>query len=241
MRRVMIVDESDTLVQIITENCFVEDTVYSCADGNTALDMLTRFQPQILLINMSLPYKDGLTVLREAAYLPQQVIAFSYVTNPYVMQALGLLGVQYVLHLPSVAGVRQALAATESYCTGIRADLRQTVIEHLQRLGIPMHMDGYRMLVVGLPLFFQDTTQPLGKELYPAIICAMGQGTEKTVEHSIRLAITTAWKQRTDRVWQQYFSYNAAGKIACPSNKQFLAALVRRLQTECKNGEDDMV
>ena len=232
MRRILIVDESDLLIRILTKDCFSEDVVRSCADGNTALNMLTRFHPEILLINMSLPYKDGLSVLREASYLPRQVIAFSYLTNPYVVKTLSLLGVQYILHMPTSGGVRQALRAIQCAQTGIRADLRQIVTEHLQRLGIPTNMDGYKMLTVGLPLFYTDPTQPLGKELYPAIACALGQGNEQTVERSIRQAITRGWECRNDSVWEQYFTRNAGGQISCPTNKKFLTVLVRRLQQE---------
>ena len=230
MRRVLIVDESEMLVDIIARECFSDDKVLSCADGNTALRLLTEFQPEILLINMSLPYKDGLAVLREAAYLPQQVVAFSYLTTPYVVQMLGLLGVQYILQTPTPGSVRQALKTMQSTRTGIRADLRQLVTEHLHRLGIPTNLDGYKMLAVGLPLFYKDSAQPLGKELYPAIVCALEQGTQKTTERSIRQAIAAGWANRNDGVWELYFNRNAKGQISCPSTKKFLTALVRRLR-----------
>ena len=237
MRRVLIVEESHTLVQSITEGCFADDEVRNCADGNLALRMLTEFMPEILLINLSLPYKDGLEVLREAAYLPRQIIAFSYWSNPCIWSILGCLGVQYGLHMPTPNSVRHALASMETAPTGIRADLRASVITHLQRLGFSPNLDGYTMLLVGLPLFYADPQQPLTKELYPAIACALGQGNSQNIERSLRQAITTAWKQRNDQQWQQYFPCNAKGQISKPSNKKFLAALVNRLQQEAEGYE----
>ncbi len=235
MRRVLIVDESEMLVQIITKACFGDDEVRFCADGNTALALLAQYRPDLLVINMSLPYKDGLTVLRQAAFLPRQVLAISYLTDPYILRELGALGVQYVLHMPTPSGVRQALKTMANMESGIRADLRSAVVEHLHRLKIPTNLDGYRMLVVGLPLFYKDLSQPLGKELYPAIICALGQGSEQTVERSMRQTIKAAWKNRTDSVWTQYFPPNSRGVIPCPSTKKFLTVLARQLQQEFPN------
>ena len=232
MYRVLILEESEVLAQILTKNCFAENTVRWCADGNSALDVLQQFRPELLIINMSLPYKDGLTVLREATYLPQKILAFSYVTDPYAARTLGMLGVQYILHMPTAGSVLQALRVMEEQQTGIRADLRSLVVEILYRLGIPTNLDGYKLLVLGLPLFFQDPTQLLGKELYPAIVCASGHGTASTVERSIRQAIQSAWKTRNDSQWELYFTRNAKGQISCPTVKKFLSVLVRYLQKE---------
>ena len=237
MRRVLIVDESETIVRNITEGCFAEDCVMTCADGDLALTYLTEFMPEILIINMSLPFKDGLEVLREAAYLPRRIIAFSFWSNPWLLRVLGLLGVQYVLYMPSARGVRQALENMEKKQTNIRADLRGTVLKHLHQLGFNSNLDGFQMLAVGLPLFFSDPKQQLTKELYPAISCALESGNGQTVERSIRQAIHNAWQQRNDSIWEQYFSRDAKGEIRNPSNKKFLSALVTRLQQEME-GED---
>ena len=232
MRRVLIVDDSELLVQHIANACFSGDEVCSCGDGNTALDMLSAFCPDLLLLNMTLPYKDGLAVLREAAFLPKTILAISYMTDPHVVRMLGALGVQYVLHMPTARGIDQALQYLQQVSPAVRTDLRSSVIEHLHRLRIPTNLDGYRMLAVGLPLFLGDIGQQLGKELYPAIACAMGYGTEQTVERSIRQAIKTGWKCRDDHVWGQYFPPNTRGVISCPSNKKFLMTLAQRLQEE---------
>lgn len=232
MRRVLIVDESEVFATIISDACFAQDEVRICGDGNAALTQLHQFRPDLLLLNLSLPFKDGLAVLREAAYLPKRLMAISYLSNPYILRSLGALGVQYVLHLPTAGGINQALAVINEQKPAVRSDLRSSVTEHLQRLRIPTNLDGYRMLVVGLPLYMSDISQQLGKELYPAIVYALGQGTEQTVERSIRQAIKSAWSQRDDGVWAQYFQPNSRGVIRCPSTKQFLTVLARRLEAE---------
>lgn len=232
MRRILIVEASDVLAQLFKETCFSEDIVRICTDGYTALELLEAFRPEILLLNLTLPYKTGWEVLLEATYLPRQTVVFSYLSNPYISYGLGCLGVQHVLHMPTPDSIRQALLWMENNQTGVRADLRQQVTAHLQRLGIPKDLEGYQILSVALPLLVRTPDQALGKELYPAVVCALGKGNEKTVEHSLREAVTQGWKHRSDIIWAEYFARNGNGQIRCPTNKQFLMAVLSRLQKD---------
>ena len=232
MRRVLIVDDSDILIEYMTKGCFADDQVFVCPDGLQAIEMLPECKPDIMLINLSLVYVDGLTVLRQAEFLPKTVIAISYVSNPHLLRMLGNLGVRHVLYMPTPMALRQALEAEEDMIPTVRTDLRSQVLYHLHRLGIPTNLDGYRMLTVGLPLYIQDPGQTLSKELYPAIVCAMGRGSGQTVERSIRQAIRAGWKHRDEKVWREYFTPNADGVPTCPNNKKFLTALMTQLRQE---------
>ena len=49
---------------------------------------------------------------------------------------------------------------------------------------------------------------------------------EKQVEQAIRSAIKKAWKNRDDLIWQCYFPLGSAGRTECPSNRDFLFAVV---------------
>lgn len=240
MRRVLIADGSEILIQLIAKACFADDEVYRCTDGHSALEMLVQHRPEIFLLNLSLPYKDGLAVLREAVFLPRRVIAMTYLSDPHILRELEALGVQYVLHMPTADGVRQALATVEARLSGVRTDLRGQTVFHLQQLGISPKLQGYQMLVVGLPIFCRDPAQLLDKELYPAIVCAMGQGSTASVERSVRQAIRSGWKNRTDRVWRQYFPVNARGEIRCPTVKSFLKVLAPLLEAQCDAQEEKL-
>lgn len=232
MRRVLIVDESDIFVRLVAQKCFADDHVCTCGDGREALCLLETFRPDILLMNLSLPYRDGLSVLRHAAYLPQTVIVISHVTDPHIRLMTTALGVDHVLYMPTPRSVLTALDKISQETTVVRTDLRSSVLAQLHRLGVPTGLDGYQMLALGLPLYLKDLGQTLGKELYPAIACAMGRGNSQTVERSIRQAIRAAWKRRDERIWSTYFPPGPNGTIACPNNKKFLTALAAHLQEE---------
>lgn len=232
MRRVLIVDDSEILIDYFTRSCFADDQVFSCPDGLQAIEMLSECKPDLLVINLSLAYMDGLAVLRQAEFLPKTVIAISYVSNPHLLRVLGALGVRHTLYMPTPKALRQALEAEKNMVPRVRTDLRSQVLHHLHRLGIPTNLDGYQILTVGLPLYMRDPGQTLSKELYPAIVCAMGRGSNQTVERSIRQAIRAGWKHRDDSVWREYFTPGDGDVIPCPNNKKFLTALMTQLQQE---------
>lgn len=229
-RRILIVDESEYFIQLVARKCFAGDEVRSCSDGFGALAMLKDFRPDLLLMSLSLPFLDGLSVLRQAAYLPETVLVVSNMTDPQTLRMVYALGVDHVLCLPTPSTVLRALDRASDTTPGIRKDLRSSILEHLHRLGIPTDLDGYQMLTVGLPLYLKDPGQTLGKELYPAIACAMDRGSSQTVERSIRQAIHAAWKRRDERIWGMYFPPGPNGTIPCPNNKKFLTALLAHLQ-----------
>ena len=232
MRRILIVDESEYFIQLATRKCFADDDVRACSDGLAALTLLDHFRPDLLLMNLSLPFLDGLAVLRQASYLPGTILIISSMTDPQTLRMIYALGADHVLYMPTPRTVRSALDRVGAAAPGVRKDLRTGILEHLHRLGIPTDLDGYQMLTVGLPLYLKDPCQTLGKELYPAIACAMDRGNSQTVERSIRQAIRAAWKRRDERIWQQYFPPGFNGSIRCPNNKKFLTALIVRLQEE---------
>ena len=91
----------------------------------------------------------------------------------------------------------------------------------LHKLNIPISRYGYEHLCIGVPLYKQNPTQNLTKELYPRIAEATGASDWRTVETAIRSVICDAWEQRDPEVWEQYFP----GATKAPSNKVFIATL----------------
>ena len=91
---------------------------------------------------------------------------------------------------------------------------------------IPPHTDGYRQLVVAIPLYAHDRSQCFSKELYPAVASSLGYSSGIAVEHSIRNSIHSAWKHRDPVVWDALFP---SGRKP-PSNTRFISALAELLK-----------
>jgi len=66
--RIVIVDDSP-LVRDCLENTFARiegcKIVGMAADGNEALTMIPRLRPQLLILDISMPHRNGIDVLRE--------------------------------------------------------------------------------------------------------------------------------------------------------------------------------
>lgn len=229
MRKLLIADSSEPFTDALEEVFRNEFDLQICQDGETALEKLLTFQPDVLILNLMLPFKDGLTVLQESAYKPGVILAICPYVNAYIEQVATSLGVQYIMIMPTVNALRVRLMDMIATAVSPKANLSDQTVVHLHILNFSTHLDGYHQLCVGIPIFAQNPNMRLSKELYPAIAEHFGLPDARTVEHSIRKAITSAWSSRTDTVWAKYFLPKPDGTIPCPSNKEFIARLAEML------------
>ena len=106
------------------------------------------------------------------------------------------------------------------------SDTEASMISLLRMFKIPPHTSGYRQLAVAIPLYAQDSNQCLSKEIYPTVARQLGFTSPAAVEHSIRNAISSAWRRRDPAVWDAYFP---AGRKP-PSNARFISVLAQLLK-----------
>ena len=230
MYKLLIADSSEPFtdaLKIVFENDF---DLQICQDGETALEMLLDFQPDVLILNLMLPFKDGLTVLQESAHKPKVILAVCPYVNPYIEQTAVGLGVQYIMLMPTVNALRVRLMDMISSTITPKEDLNGQTVVHLHILNFLTHLDGYQQLCVGIPIYFCNPGMRLSKELYPAIAKHFGLTDARTVEHSIRKAITSAWERRNRVVWAKYFPPKPDGTIPCPTNKEFICHIAELLE-----------
>lgn len=192
--------------------------VTTCSDGNTAQELLVTLRPDVLVLDLMLPQKDGITILEDAApWVPPVVLATTRYFSPYIEQSAPSAGIGYIIMTPCPARtlfVRLMDMIRRADLTALDAQkCQEETARALLRLGIPSQMDGFRQLRFGIPLYAQDPFQKLTKELYPAIAGHCGNGTGESVERSIRSAIKAAWKAMDPGVWGVYFPADADGII----------------------------
>ena len=66
LRKLLIADSSEIFTGALTAALGDRFDIHVCGDGPSALDALQQEQPDILILNLLLPYKDGLTFCRKA-------------------------------------------------------------------------------------------------------------------------------------------------------------------------------
>ena len=230
MRKLMIIDAAIPFAQALEDVFKNEFELLLCHDGESALEALLAFRPDALILNLMLPYKDGLTLLQETAFLPKTILAITPYVNQYIEQAAANAGVQYLMIMPTVQSLRVRLMDMLANPGPSKENLMEQASVHLHALGFHTHLDGYHQLCVGIPLFAKNTGARLSKELYPAIAKHFRLPDCRTVEHSIRKAIQTAWKRKDPLVWAKYFPPDPDGKLPCPTNKAFLCQLAEHLE-----------
>lgn len=74
--------------------------VHICNTGPDALDMLETHRPDALILDLTLPVIDGLTVLRKTSFQPHIILALTNLATPAVLQAATNAGVQDMILIP---------------------------------------------------------------------------------------------------------------------------------------------
>lgn len=97
----------------------------------------------------------------------------------------------------------------------------------LKELGVPSGRDGFQFAKNSIRLLCENPTANLTNGVYLAAGMLSGSAAEdKQVEQSIRKVIQMAWQERDEQIWNCYFPAGRPGRYECPSNKEFLMAVV---------------
>ncbi len=231
MKKILIADKSEDLCAVLARSFRRNFKVFSCHDGARALELARQERPDILVLDLFLPQLDGLTVLRELSDArPPAVLALSDVPSGYVYQSATDLGAKLIMLRPfraqAVYSHVMLLLDYLAHNPVPAADPQTIAAAHMQLLKLPNERDGFQQLRLAIPLFAQDPSLRLSKELYPEVARLFGASGEKTVERSIRATIKDAWKIRDAALWERYFP----GFRKCPTNKQFIACIAQYTQ-----------
>lgn len=225
MLKLLIADSSDILTDALSSVFKHEFDLLVCHDGEAALELLNDFAPDALILNLHLPYMDGLTLLQESTHSPRIILAIASVLAPPIEKRAERLGVQYLLRSPTVDCVRVRLMDMIA-ASSPPEDLAAQVAVHLHMLNFRPQHEGYRQLCIAIPLYAKQPGMYITKELYPVI--AKVQRLDKThkIERTMRTSIEWAWKHRRSAVWEKYFP----GALAPPTNKDFISRIAEMLE-----------
>lgn len=200
-----------------------------CKDGLQALAVLEEFGPDILVTDLALSGLDGLSLLRAAGKLnrrPAMLVTTRY-SSAYIESVIGQIGVDYMMLKPcdfrALAERIHDLTQCETKCMCTQPP-RTAICGILLALGVPAGRRGYGYLETIIELYRQDPGRSLTKDLYPTAGKVNGaNGT--AVERAVRGVIETAWENRDEALWRQYFPVGRSGYVPKPTNRSFVAAV----------------
>ena len=216
-------------------------------DGEQAVRMIQQMQPQILVLDLMLAKRDGLSVLKAISAMERKpaVLATSGFITDYVASAAANLGVQYLMLKPcDMTALVERLeelrggqpAAIPQNRTGAKPNIEAMVTSIIHEIGVPAHIKGYQYLreAIIIAVNDMDVINAITKVLYPQVAKAF-QTTPSRVERAIRHAIEVAWDRGDLDTLQRFFGYTVSNTKGKPTNSEFIALIADKLQLQLKS------
>ncbi len=223
--------------------------VGTAPDGEQALRQITEKRPDVLVLDLMLPKKDGIGVLKAIASMERKPItlATSAFMTEYVSTAAANLGVRYLMLKPcdmsALVERLEEIRGGESlrYPAARRNDkvsIESMVTGIIHEIGVPAHIKGYQYLreAIIIAVNDMDVINAITKVLYPQVAKTF-QTTPSRVERAIRHAIEVAWDRGDLDTLQKFFGYTVSNTKGKPTNSEFIALIADKLQLQLKGAE----
>ncbi len=224
---VLIVDDNKDLCEFVTQSLATGgrfQVTGAAHDGIRALELLSIYEPEVLLLDIVLPFRDGLFVLEEIKSLRLKnkpiIIMLTSVSNEHVMQRAIDLGADFFIIKPfdinSLSKRIEEVYFDKKKNTQVtynlsneqsqKKNLNKTIEGFLLESGISVSLKGnaYLKSAIVFCLTHEEASLGLTKVVYPQV--AKEYNTDAAnVERAIRHAIQSAWEK--GRI-QKFFNEN---------------------------------
>lgn len=218
-------------------------------DGEQALRLVTERKPDVLVLDLMLPKRDGISLLKAIAGMDRKpvTLATSGFVTDYVATAAAGLGVRYLMLKPcdmeALVERLEEIRGGESQRKLLIRRNDKTSIESLvtsiiHEIGVPAHIKGYQYLreAIILAVNDMDVINAITKVLYPQVAKTF-QTTPSRVERAIRHAIEVAWDRGDLDTLQRFFGYTVSNTKGKPTNSEFIALIADKLQLQLKSAD----
>ena len=215
-------------------------------DGETALRLITERKPDVLVLDLMLPKRDGISVLKAMSgmeHQPVTLVTSSFVTD-YVSAAASNLGAKYLMLKPCDMRVLverlEEIRGGESKVYPLNRktapNIETMVTSVIHEIGVPAHIKGYQYLreAIIIAVNDMDVINAITKVLYPQVAKTF-QTTPSRVERAIRHAIEVAWDRGDLDTLQRFFGYTVSNTKGKPTNSEFIALIADKLQLQLKS------
>lgn len=210
-------------------------------DGEQATRLLEEYHPEVLVLDLMLSKKDGLSILKSLTsgdYRPAILATSGFVTD-YVASAAASLGVSYLILKPcdmqALVDRLEEIRGGEGQRTiplrrPSQNSIEAMVTNIIHEIGVPAHIKGYQYLraAIAMAVRDMDVINAVTKVLYPQV-AEQFSTTASRVERAIRHAIEVAWDRGDLETLQKYFGYTVNSAKGKPTNSEFIAMISDRL------------
>ena len=226
-------------------------------DGEEAYKMIMETKPDIALIDIVMPKRDGLAVLKKLSQQrfdkPVECVAMSVTSSERIIESALKLGAAYFILKPqSEDAITDTIRSLKSESvqrhinTGVKTptiqkpepkelDLEGLVTEYIHELGVPAHIKGYQYIRSAIIMVVNnmELLNYITKQLYPSI-AKKYQTTSSRVERAIRNSIEVAWDRGQPEVMNDIFGYTISNTKGKPTNSEFIAMVADKIRLQIK-------
>lgn len=224
-------------------------------DGAQALTVIKKNNPDVILLDLLLPNKDGIAVMEEVNALGNKGYKFIVTGNEsqisfansickgklsnifvYIYDDNKELDLHQAIQYVAKSKAKDIKLINSDDNNAIsQAKLEVTVTDIIHEIGVPAHIKGYQYLRSSIMMAVKDMDilNSITKQLYPTIAKEYGT-TSSRVERAIRHAIEVAWgRGKTDTI-DALFGYFANTGKCKPTNSEFIALIADKIRLDTK-------
>lgn len=235
------------------------DIIFTAHNGIQAMEAVLQDEPDVLILDMIMPYLDGLGVLEKIKlinpeHIPKIIVlsamgqesiakkairlgAESYASKPLDLDEIAVIINQLFDMRPcnQQSNQKSSLTEKEGSLSSKKNDLELDITNIIHEIGIPAHIKGYQYLrhAITMVVDDMDLLGAVTKELYPAV-AKKGNTTPTRVERAIRHAIEVAWNRNETEIIHSLFGYPVKNDKGKPTNSEFIAVIADKLRLERK-------
>ena len=230
---------AETSTEISEQLCEMLEDSYDmsmCHNGISVRELLEKNCPDVLVMDLTLPGLDGLSLLKQIALMSNRpkILVTTCFMSPYVEAAISELGVDMMVMKPCKPEVLVGHIhdmTQEEIGVNTRFQSATTIVAMLMELNVSSKRKGFTYLEQSIREHIQWPVQTLTKGIYINVAKEYSTNGE-AVERAIRQSINEAWVNRNDRTWRKYFAPGREGIIPRPTNAEFISRLSEMYRTE---------
>ena len=256
-------DFANTLVSYLEKEENME-VIGIAKDGKEACDMILNTEPDVVLLDVIMPYLDGLGVLEKISIADMKkrptCIMLSAVGQAKVTQKAISLGAEYYVVKPfDIELLIKRIKEIKIYQPSLNQpsfinkeikvpyidipkkeksnenNLEALVTNVIHELGVPAHIKGYQYLREAIMMVINDID--VINQITKQLypeIAKHFKTTPSRVERAIRHAIEVAWARGQQDAVESIFGYTISAAKGKPTNSEFIAMIADKLRLELK-------
>ena len=245
---VIIIDDNAKFCSIISDRIMLEDRYHIVGiaeNGIKGMDKIHHYRPDIIVLDIMMPFVDGITVLeelRDTVDYDPIIIVYSAINDEDITRRVFALGAKryfvkpfdadtFMKRLNELVGVEGSSNKPQPYKSPNRILYYQEATNILKKMGMPPHVNGYQYLREAVILVVEDFRRinTIMSDVYGPVAQNFSS-TIPRVERAMRHAIEVTWNRCRVDVIEEIFGNTVDLKKDKPSNSEFIARVADRIK-----------